>query len=285
MSKSIAMLAFVVAGQFSLAQAADQRQFAGSESAGPDVSKVVTSGAIKFCTMNEGVCRKRASNGPEDLIAEEGRSQDQAPVFSSTNSLKTPHIEDESRSLLADYDSSLHPTLTDDPTEFQELLPQNQSLVHVDFSSVSGQTAPLFVEGNNFAVGIFGNAQALNSYEGMPASNWFGDSADSTFVLANGSLQIVFPQDVAAASLLTSTTGIKEKLSAVSDDQSITTLSVALLDANGTMIGTSLIHLSDGVKELDIPSEVRFRSLIISSTSTHWMFSNLAYKPDSSEMM
>ena len=183
----------------------------------------------------------------------------------------------------ANHDGRMHPTITNDPNQFHQLLPHNQTLLHVDLSSVSGQASPFFVEGNNFAVGILGNAQVLNSYEGMPASNWFGDSTDSTFVLANGSVQIVFPQDVQATSLLT-TTGDKEKLSAFSDDQGIATISVALLDANGTMISTSLIHLSDGVKELDIPSDVGFRSVILSSALRSWMFSNLTYETEASEM-
>ena len=185
------------------------------------------------------------------------------------------------RGAFADQGTGLHPTLTNDPMQFQQLLPQNQSMVHVDLSSVSGQTAPLFVEGNNFVVGIYGDAQALNSQEGMPASNWFGDSSDSTFVLANRSVQIVFPEDVQATSLLTST-GETNKLSP-SDDRGIPALFVVVLDANGGMISGKLISPStDSPKTLEIPSAIPFRSVIISSTSEKWMFSNLEYDAEAS---
>jgi hypothetical protein len=277
MNKSIVMLTLLMASQFSLAHVADQGQLdATDDSRDLDVGVHEIDGAAghPFLTIDANQqAKSRTIESEGELLA-----------LTPSDGVKTLQTDEDQYRLATHHGTGLHPTLKD-PDEAQQFLPQDKSLVHVDFSSVSGQSAPLFVEGNNFAVGIYGNAQALNSYEGMPASKWFGDSADSTFVLADGSVQIVFPQDVEATSLLTSTTGIKEKLSAVSDDQGITTLSVALLDANGTMISTSLIHLSDGVKELDVPSEVRFRSLIISSTSTHWMFSNLAYKPDSSEMM
>ena len=179
---------------------------------------------------------------------------------------------------VADHDSRLHPTLTDDSGEFQIDLRPNHSLVEVDFSSVVGQTAPLFVEGNNFAVSLSGNAQVVTSYQGLPATYWFGDQTQSTFILANGSVQIVFPQDVDAASLMVDTSSIAAKL----QPDEVRSIQTLLMDSNGNLMGEDRLLLTNSPTFLGILSDIPFRSVIISSTAANWMFSNLNYEADAS---
>jgi hypothetical protein len=260
MSKSIAMLAFVVAGQFSLAHAADQGRLNASGSNDPDISKEVQSGTIK---------------------------EDETPAFATTDSPKTLQTDgDQSSLFVADHSIGLHPSLTNDPIEFQRLLPQNQSLVHVDFSSVAGQTAPLFVESTvderQYAVGVFGSgdgAQAVTSVNGLPATYWFGPQAEFTFVLANGSVQIVFPQDVDAASLIAADV-IRADLVESPDTQEVKTFNISMLDRNGYMMGEDRLIPQERPMFVGILSNAPFRSIIISSTAETWMFSSLDYAAD-----
>jgi hypothetical protein len=253
MSKSIAMLAFVVAGQFSLAYAADQGRLNASGSNDPDISKEVDSGTIK--------------------------SEDETPAFATTDSPKTLQTgDDQYRLLVADHSIGLHPSLTNDPTEFERLL-QNQSLVHVDFSSVAGQTAPVTIEGNNFAVSLNGAALALTSYDGLPATYWFGDKAESTFVLANGSVQIVFPQDIDAASLIAADV-IRADLVESPDTHEVKAFNITMLDRNGNMMGEDRLIPQERPMFVGILSNAPFRSIIISNTSANWMFSDLNYLTD-----
>ena len=234
MNKSIAVLAFVVAGQFSLAHASD---------------------GVKVLALLTPADQGRLNNSASEMATSDDSSEMMKGLVA-----------------LADRGSGLHPTLTDDPGEFEIHVRPNHSLVEVDFASIAGQTAPLTVEGSNFAVGLNGDAQVLSSYQDLPPTYWFGDQAESTFVLANGSVQIVFPEDVVAVSLLTSTS-VKEKL-LPEEDRSIATL---LLDANGNIMSEDRLSLDGGTSFLGILSDIPFRSVIISSTAKTWMFSNLNY--------
>ena len=190
--------------------------------------------------------------------------------------------DEDPRFKVADQDVQEHPMVTNDPTEFQRLLPQNQSLVHVDFSSVAGQTAPAAVEGNNFAASLNGDALVLTSYDGLPATYWFGDKAESTFVLANGSVQIVFPQDVDAASLVAADV-IRSDLVESSGTHEVKAFNITMLDRNGNMTGEDRLIPQERPMFVGILSNVPFRSIIISSTSSNWTFSDLNYSAETDE--
>jgi hypothetical protein len=194
---------------------------------------------------------------------------------------------------IADHDGRIHPTMTNDPTEFQRLLPQDQAPVHVDFSTVAGQTAP-FIAGSvkEKKVAIYGELQkpgqmntagAVTSYEDMPATYWFGQQAEPTFVLANGSVQIVFQNDVGAISLAQRTFGDNEKL--MPEQGGASNFGVTLLDSEGLLVGQQSIQDSQsgfGPEFLGVISDKPFRSAIISNTSTNWMFSDLKYEGEAS---
>ena len=238
MNKPIAMLVFVIAGHFSLAHAE----------------------ADPYKTSTLFVADE----------AEPARSISMLPGDEAEGVKCLPmRIE------VADHDSRLHPTLTDDSGEFQIDLRPNHSLVEVDFSSVVGQTAPLLVEGNNFAVSLSGNAQVVTSYQGFPATYWFGDQAEPSFVLVGGTVQIVFSQDVSAVSLAVD-----------GDVMQYLTEQVMLLDVNGDMVGQASFHTTtDGPNTLNVPSNIPFRSVIISNTAETWMFSDLNYAVDQERPM
>ena len=185
-----------------------------------------------------------------------------------------------------------HPFLTDDPSEFEYIRPQHD-MVNVNFSSAAGQTAPFFVESTvdefSYVVGVFGRdyAQSVTSANGLPATYWFGDQAESTFVLANGSVQIVLSDEVIAASMQLSGDEDWKMLRSPDTHEVGQIISVTLVDANGLMVGqqtiTDLSSTSGGPAFLGILSDIPFRSVIISSTAETWMFSNLNYAVDQEE--
>ncbi len=241
MNKSIAVLAFVVAGQFSLAHASD---------------------GVKVLALLTPADQGRLNNSASEMATSDDSSEMMKGLVA-----------------LADRGSGLHPTLTDDPGEFEIHVRPNHSLVEVDFASIAGQTAPLTVEGSNFAAGLNGDAQVLSSYQDLPPTYWFGDQAESTFVLANGSVQIVFSQDIEGASM---SVAFDEDYKMLLPEQgAVLAFGVTLLDGNGLLVGqqsiTVLSPTPGGPSFLGILSDIPFRSIIISSTAKTWMFSNLNY--------
>jgi hypothetical protein len=192
--------------------------------------------------------------------------------------------------------------LTDDPSQFEDVI-RSDLLTHVDFSSVAEQTLPFtaqddgrILEGTTMAgdgdtvivrrtLNDLQSPQALTSYQGLPATYWFGDQAEAAFVLANGSVQILFPQDVYAASLMIDAGAYNQKLQRELETISDIKAETALIDANGNMIGnvepTTMTDLARGNPAfLGILSDIPFRSVIISSTAETWMFSDLNYVAD-----
>lgn len=182
----------------------------------------------------------------------------------------------------ASHGTGLHPSLTDDPGQFEGHI-KTGTLSHVDFSNVVEEMAPFVVEGAEGAVSIFGGSgnlhpQAVTSVMGMPASYWFGDQAEPTFVLTNGNVQIVFEQDAVEVSMT-----VEEVIEHVKTEQMASPVDedykfrVALLDTNGNMIGSESLDLTSHPSFLGIASDIPFRSVIVTSTSGNWLFSNLNY--------
>jgi hypothetical protein len=261
MNKPIAILAFFIAGQLSVAHATtdDATQTQVEEPSGVEGPK--SSSTVSSLEPNDNLGSVEKRN-------------------------------------LAESEQEYEPTqtLTNDPNQFNDMLTGvkgHRSLVHVNFDSVAGQTAPFFVAGSNDDIGvsIYGSngalrPQAVTTVDGMPATHWFSEKADSTFVLvqstqtsrfSDGSVKIVFPQDIYATNLRIAEASEVTSLA----DNLVLHPGVALIDTNGVMVGAGSVNLAANKSAfLGVISDIPFRSMLISSTADKWMLSDLNYDAD-----
>ena len=168
--------------------------------------------------------------------------------------------------------------MSNDPKWLEEHI-NADTLQHVDLSNVVGQTSPFILETASNTVSIDGGtgdcrSQALTSINGIPAGSWFGDQAESAFVVANGGIQMMSSKDIDAIEMTVTDIKAGQMVRPTTEGNKF---SVAVFDSSGNMINNQSIWLNSGSNVLGIVSDVPFHSAIVLNTSDNWMFSNLNY--------
>lgn len=212
----------------------------------------------------------------EMMTADTSSDTEQMPLQATSN--KSHKLTFTNANLSDEVDPAKSSFLTDNRGEFEGHI-KTATLNHVDFSDAVGSTAPFTIDGNDSGTTLVINdsgTTVVTSAAGLPASYWFGDQAESAFLEVHGSVQLGFPQNVNAVSLAIGAFTNSTQVLTIKEGQVGST--IVLLDKDGNMIDSDSIVLNMGKPNfLGVISKIPFRSIVISSTASDWLFSRLNY--------